>query len=200
MIQSFDESEYISNIRSVIYTLFGNDGKPDPYLKAFLPFAERSLILFDYDGSPNKQLMKAIAEIASQQGENGFYLTIPEPHPLIKDYAYHWYISFDEINQYEKITMAGIRRYVYFSARGTWGVMPSFDLFAVIGGSKYFMDRLCGLVPGIEDDVRVFIEHWQIVKKKYPSKTDVSWVKPLLMNTYEKKYAKKLLGELGWED
>jgi hypothetical protein len=88
------------------------------------------------------------------------------------------------------------------SSEGNWGLYTSSEHHALIGGSPEFIEELRRGMPGIDQQVYEFFEHWQAHWKAVGHKYGpYRWLPILLKHIYGEEKGTQLLHESGlpWE-
>lgn len=183
---------YIREARQAVLSMYGQE-YPEILSCQFHSTNERSIVLMDYSGGIEGNLLYTISTVASDLGDKGFYLSYPvstkdeeltehRPHP-------YWYVSFNDVLDYSRETETFTYRYIHFSPRGTWGIVASDDVFGVLSGTKKFIQRVLRMAPEVGDGVRNFISYWVEHKKRH--NLNIDWVPLFLKNVYGKSEASK---------
>lgn len=197
MIRLMTNAEYAQEAKSALLKLCGTE-LPDPYLEPFPAKVESSLIVGGC--YPDDELMKSIVKVGTKLGEGGFFMSANYKNSSEQAFPSHWYITFDEILNYQKITHPHAIQYVFYSTHGLWGIVSSDDTHSVFGGTTSFVKEVTQSTPEIENDVLDFIDHWKRTKKDYPEKVNVSWMEILLKNVYGEQEAEQFLTKMSWDE
>ncbi len=197
MIRSITNAEYTQEAKSALLKLCGTEF-PDPYLDPFPAKVESSLIVGGC--YPDDELMKSIVTVGTKLGEGGFFMSANYKVSSEEAFPSHWYITFDEILNYPKITHPHTIQYIFYSTQGLWGIVSSDDAHSVFGGTESFIKEVTQTTPGIENDVLDFIDYWKRTKKDYPEKVNVSWMEILLKNVYGEQEAEQFLIKMNWNE
>lgn len=178
--------------RQAILSGYGQE-YPDILTCQFSSRFESSLILMDYSGGIDGNLLRAISTTAQSMGDQGFYLSYPVPvdERLLAEHQLHrhWYISFDGVANYLRKTETFVYRYIHYSPQGIWGIVASDGVFGVLSGTSDFIQRVLQLAPEIRDDTHRFIVYWLEHKKRHG--LNIEWVSLFLQNVYGESEAAK---------
>ena len=200
MIRSMTETDYIKEAKSALLKLCGTEF-PDEYLEPFPAKVEKSLILCPDTGCVlNDEFMKSLSAVASKFGDNGFYMSANYKKRSDGDFPSHWYVTFDEILNYEKITYSFTISYIFYSPQSLWGIVSSDEIHSVFGGVSSLVNEVIQPLPEINNEVLDFIRYWKKSKKDFPEKTNASWMEILLRNIYGEKEAENLLLKSSWDE
>ncbi len=197
MIRSMTEADYIKEAKSALIKLCGTEF-PDPYLNPFPAKVERLLIVGGC--VVDDELMKSIVTVGSKFSEDGFYMSANYKEPSKGNFPSHWYITFDEILNYENFTHPNTIQYIIYSPKSRWGIVSSDEAHSVFGGMASFVNEVVQLSPEIKNDVLDFLEYWKILKQEYPEKVNTSWMEILLKNVYGEIETKQLLQKANWDE
>jgi hypothetical protein len=98
----------------------------------------------------------------------------------------HWLVDLSA-NSYPLVPDVGLSMTdtAVYSTRGTWGVLVSFESFAVAGGSRQFMDALKAALPGLDEQAVAFCRRY----------APVEMLPTLLDHLYGPMIASRLLAE-----
>lgn len=180
------EDEFVKEAQVSLRHIFANN---NAYGEVFASGANSRIILFEYWYKLEGLLLEAIIRAASDEGDTGFYLTILN-RPLAERQIrpYHWYIPFNEINEYQRLVEPLPN--VIYSPSGCWGILGSDEHHGLLGGKNRILDKVRQKIPDIDLQVFKFLDNWVYNKAKYHSKID--WLEKLLINTYGKEAAEKI--------
>src|SRR5258706_10574345 len=193
MIRSMTEADYIKEAQSALIKLCGAEFT-DEYLEPFPAKVEKSLILCPDSGCVlNDEFMKSLGAVASKFGDNGFYMSANYEKRSDEHFPSHWYITFDEILNYEKVTLSSAIRYIFYSPRSLWGIVYSDEIHSVFGGVGSLVNEVIQPIPDIDNQVLDFVRYWKKYKKDFPEKINASWMEILLRNVYGEAEAGELL-------
>jgi len=105
----------------------------------------------------------------------------------------YWLIDFTELEQVTK--EIGPVEYALFSEKGDWGVIFSYEGFALLGCTKKFALLLKKIQPSIDNQVVDFLIHWKEVEQE--RFIDTTWIPPLLSYLYGRQKSNHLMREVG---
>ena len=186
MIKKLSKDQYFKCIRPIMLSLYHSD-TPDIYTVPFAKLFEKSLLIYEYAGLPNDDLLDQLVKVSRESGDSGFYLSYPLPNPRsdpsFAQYTYHWFVPFDDVEAYKDNHEMYILDFILLSPNGRWALFPSDETFAVLSGNSDFINRIIEGIPNIDNNVINFLDNWKL-QQKFSEKINVSWVKPLIHNIY----------------
>lgn len=141
-----------------------------------------------------ESLLRSLIYTAQQVGDKGAYVSVITNEETESEvHTYHWYVDFSELHQ--SGYLAGPTMYVIFSPSGKWGVIFSFDQFALLGCNDEFAQIIEKTYPQIRTEVYDFLSYWKDYEKEVYVCT--TWIPQLLYHLYGKKRGKQLMSENG---
>jgi hypothetical protein len=161
------------------------------------PFSEdqkERFLLFPCDFLLSKDVANSLAVSAKSNSENFLLVTyIVSPEYEKENNQKFWLIDFSELEELWK--EIGPVEYALFSIKGDWGVIFSYERFALLGCTKEFACILRENFPEIDTQIFSFLEYWKDYEKEpYISTT---WIPPLLSHLYGIEKTKELLLKTG---
>ena len=194
MVEPIARSKFESEVMPILEKIFaGEDAfSPAPFTKG-IPVKK---ILFDwrYKYSVGSPLIQCLIEAAKYVGDSGFYLRgrVSE----LDDVA-AWYVPFSEIESYldyanSPLAAATSFEQTLLSPSGKWGILTSHETHMLLGCTQQFFDKFKELVPGLENQVNQFLQHWKHINDTGGS-SSTQWLPGLINQVYGREMAVRLL-------
>ncbi|NEP61730.1 MAG: hypothetical protein F6K31_33055 [Symploca sp. SIO2G7] len=196
MVRSLSSKEFLGEVKPAYDKIFADDNPFSPH-----PFAssiESRKILFDWDYKyvVAPPLLNAIVTAAVAVGDSGLYIFGNMPADTDKSV----YLPFSEIELYasrrEPLEAITAFEQNLISPQGVWGIKTSHETHMLLGSTKQFFEELKTLLPDIDEQANVFLEHWQEIKANDGTSTD-GWLPGLMQQVYGADEAAEKLKSFG---
>ena len=168
----------------------------DPFGAPFQAGVASRLLVYCPWPDLGENLLAGLCGAALAQGDGQAYFSITGAYAgEAWEVRPHWEIDLPA-DPYEHLRSATGQEAVYetalYSPGGTWGVLVSRDIHALIGGTRGFMRELSARIPAIESEVHELICRF----RQASDGSNPAWLQPLLRHVYGPERARRLL-ELG---
>jgi hypothetical protein len=191
------ETEYQLNAEPALRRIFLND---NPLLPTFGEAVEIKKILYEYR-TPDTQITAVLAQVASQLGDDGFFFSNLLRKPNDLETANHWWIPFDEMSIFlscntDIFNFAYQLENVIYSPSGQWGLMWAFENFGILAGTSSCIDRVCQIVPSIEQQILYYLDHIKECKDTWGIENmNITWLPSFLEYVFGEEVAVTMLEE-----
>lgn len=174
---SFKEAE------TAIYRVFHNS--LDPFdIDIFAPHIEHRILLCRTESFQltRRQYDALLQTLREMPGEDRFFLyatyrpSFCDNQPNA-EFCCDWECSSD-FSYEEYCSLKDGLGYCLYSKNGNWGIIPSDEHSAALGGTTEFIEAYKNHYPAWRHGIDNFIEYWQICEKDF--KTDISWTSKYL--------------------
>lgn len=194
---SLDDIEFQTKVEPILRKVFAVD---NPFGEPFSSGITHRKILYPIYNYPEQNLLEALIEAASIEGDKGCYLSTfwkSEGQPN------HCYVPFSELVDgfatpslgkgiEERLNMYIIPDYIIFSEQGRWGLMVSDEHHGMLGGSSKFIQILSDYISNIDDQVYDFLREMKDLKIDGSSKK-LNWLLQMLTHVYGRENAVKII-------
>jgi hypothetical protein len=176
----------------------------DPFAQPFSEGVDRRMLIFPLEGmSLDERTFAAIAHSARQVGEEYAFLIDVEEWDTngLEDPGRHrWLIDLTDYATYSEPPDAYFPTFetVLFSSEGTWGLLISHALHAVVGSSNDFVPSLAEVLAHAPlDTAQKWLAYWIHLRDRVEESPD-GWLPAQLSHIYGARDAERMLGEAGW--
>lgn len=135
MIQKLSQDQYFECIQPILLSLYHSE-TPDIYTLPFAKLFEESLLIYEYAGLPNDELLDQLVKVGCELNDRGFYVSYPLAKPRFAQYTYHWFVPFEDVNSYKENPEMNILDFILLSPSRRWALFPADETFAVLSGSS----------------------------------------------------------------
>jgi len=194
---SLNDVEFNTKIEPILNKVFVAD---NPFGEPFSSDITTRKIVYPIYDYPEHNLLEALIEAASKEGDMGCYLSLfwhSEGQPN------HCYIPFSELIDgfaspslgkgiAERLNMCVFPGYVLFSEQGKWGLMVSDEHHGLLGGSSEFVRIFSEYISDIDRQVYNFLEVMQDLKTD-GSRKKLNWLLQMLSHIYGREDAVKMI-------
>lgn len=189
------DDEYHSEAEPMLRKIFLNENPKQP---RFGSNTEEVILLYEYF-PPDAEIVQALVNIASHLGDKSLYLSIINIVDLNSSMIKHWLVPFEEISTYLSIDtnsfgLAYQMESVIFSPQGKWALMSSFERYAILAGTKDFMENFLKHFPDTDRQILNYLSIFkECINKDGVEKVNIFWLGDFLKNVYGIEQAKELL-------
>lgn len=187
------ESEYNQKAEKAFRTVFKVYG---PFGELFTPLISERTLIYPAWYSLTESQLQALVQAVKSVGDDAFYLSLLE-RIQDPDEAQHWFIPLDDVETYRSVPwpVRGLENALY-SPTGRWGIKFTMDQYAIVGGSRIFMDTLFAhLSISVDEQAHKFLLDHK--PDQDTSDHDLRWLTGFLTNLYGQAKARKMLLEIG---
>lgn len=178
----------------------------DAFAQPFSPNVAARRIVYPCSQYIEPPLADAILKAASNLGDTGCYL-VDLWAPGETDYFYIPFSEFvavyfgsgasDKSLGYQTGRSLSSESILY-SPQGLWGVLISHEWHGMLGGATTFIKDIYRAIPALDNQVYAFIEKRLRKSEGHPfSSTTLKWLPNLLVHTYGRKQAEKIMQDVG---
>ena len=171
----------------------------DPFDEPFRPCINKRLVLYPISYQLDELQYAALGGAARELGESAAFITETEGHKKgikFKDLD-HWKVDFGDYpyRTLMKLGWSHMMENAIYSTNGSWGLLISHEDHAVLGGDENFVNAVIANLPGIELQLRGFLDAWKYNRDRLGSKID--WLQQLLIHVYGHEKAREFLLDAG---
>lgn len=186
-MQNQTEGEYQEIAARALNEVFIN---LDPFDSPFSNVIKNRMVLYPFRYVIKEPWANPFKSALTALGESSFYISMINRPPADEQVgAYHWYVDIEEFDTYQEDF--GMYASAMYSLGGEWGILSSYEGFAVAGGPDVFIQNLKASVDSYKSRVIDFLNDWAINHQEYNS--DISWIPDMLNHIIGPEKAEKYI-------